>query len=435
MYKDNIFLDWKDKVKSRGLFKSFIHLDNKFDIGENKNFLKIKDKINNLNKHQFLPFLKRIKKNKKYKYKNKKTIKETKERPIMYASHTDSQVYSFYNYLISIEYEKYININNITNNITAYRKIEKFLSNKGKSNIDHVSDVIEYIKKEKDCIILMIDIKGFFDNLNHKILKEKIKEINSCQELSSDLYKVFKSLTRYDYINYADFESNYKKLKNKRDYLHKIWKDFIHKNETNIGIPQGSPMSGLLANIYMIDFDKYLASDKNYFYKRYSDDILIIIKDQSLLSKLQTDIKEEINKLKLTIQNKKTNIIFVKNSAVDIVKIPDEHGNMIISNKNSFDYLGIEFTNINEVRVRKKTFFNSRKKSVRRIKKMKHNVWYKKRNKINNKKISYRKNTYFERASEILGSKYIKRQALKIRQIKNKTRKCKKYCKKLKNWR
>jgi hypothetical protein len=54
----------------------------------------------------------------------------------------------------------------------------------------------------------------------------------------------------------------------------------IEKNEAPFGIPQGAPISDLLANLYLMDFDQRLATyvrarGGNYY--RYSDDILILV--------------------------------------------------------------------------------------------------------------------------------------------------------------
>src|SRR5207253_996549 len=57
-------------------------------------------------------------------------------------------------------------------------------------------------------------------------------------------------------------------------------KENIKVNRSGIGIPQGSSVSGLLANVYLFNFDKKIAQItskmKHGYYRRYSDDILIV---------------------------------------------------------------------------------------------------------------------------------------------------------------
>ena len=59
-------------------------------------------------------------------------------------------------------------------------------------------------------------------------------------------------------------------------------------NETK-GIPQGTNLSGTLANIYMLDFDLAIQNFVNNvggYYRRYSDDILILINSKAELDEL-----------------------------------------------------------------------------------------------------------------------------------------------------
>ena len=53
-----------------------------------------------------------------------------------------------------------------------------------------------------------------------------------------------------------------------------------NKEKIQVGIPQGLPISAVLANLYLLDFDKNIldkvVKGKGGFYRRYSDDIIII---------------------------------------------------------------------------------------------------------------------------------------------------------------
>jgi hypothetical protein len=61
------------------------------------------------------------------------------------------------------------------------------------------------------------------------------------------------------------------------------------------GIPQGSAMSALLSNVYLIDFDEYLqilGQKMGFAYRRYCDDILIICRSNFSLPKDRSSIGE-----------------------------------------------------------------------------------------------------------------------------------------------
>ena len=51
---------------------------------------------------------------------------------------------------------------------------------------------------------IAFDIKGFFDNLNHKILRENWKMILDEPKLPPDHFNVFKNITRFSYIDIVD---------------------------------------------------------------------------------------------------------------------------------------------------------------------------------------------------------------------------------------
>lgn len=294
--------------------------------------------------HAFLPLLRRTIVTYPYKMDETKGRKrpKRKERPLTYASHLDSLIFSYYAYQLQNKYEEYVKREQLGDVVVAYRKIKCKDGKGNKCNIHIAGDVFQYVKtciaRDDEVALITFDIKGFFDNLDHKVLKRNWKKILGVSDMPADVYNIFKHTTRYSYITEEHLFSLFKdailcqsngKYKHRkvkqlrymreanavafceRKDLPKIRESgFLEKNTSNIGIPQGLPISAVLANVYMCDFDKNVASRlkaANGIYKRYSDDIVVVcpIKDASSLCDYITD---EIDKVNLEIQKEKTNL-------------------------------------------------------------------------------------------------------------------------------
>lgn len=239
--------------------------------------------------------------------------KKWKHREIKYAAHLDSHIYAYYSWLLSSLYEKEVKRRGLHRNVLAFRPL-------GKNNIDFANDAFEIIKEKGRCSAVGLDITGFFDNIDHQKLKMVWSELIQETPLPKDHYTVFKSLTKYAFV---DREELFKKLcisKNNpkcNRYRACSAKDFreqvrdgglVKRNEKKYGIPQGSPISALLSNIYMLEFDstmKQLVEPSGGHYFRYCDDMLFIVK-QSLKDDIEASAIEEIEKLQLEINTKKT---------------------------------------------------------------------------------------------------------------------------------
>src|SRR5690606_7121029 len=126
------------------------------------------------------------------------------------------------------------------------------------------------------------------------------------------------------------------------------------------GIPQGSAMSALLSNIYLADFDKEVfekGQKEGFIYRRYCDDLLIICKSEhaNILKDYLMDLISR--EYKLTIQDKKTEIIDFKSSLNDQIRSYrreyDEENKTFnpLPNQNKYfknlQYLGFEFNGVN----------------------------------------------------------------------------------------
>ena len=241
--------------------------------------------------------------------------KKFKSRPISYASHLDSHIYAYYAWLLSKHYEELLNHNNLSDNVLAFRSL-------GKSNIEFANNAFEEIKRRKHCVAIALDISGFFDNLDHQTLKAMWARTLGEEKLPDDHFNVFKSLTKYSKVNraalYEQLGISPNNPKNGRfricaahEFRNTVrCNGLIETHQKTKGIPQGTPISALLSNIYMIDFDskaKQITDEFGGEYYRYCDDMLFIVQpDQQDV--IEHFVNSEIDRLGLSINQDKTEI-------------------------------------------------------------------------------------------------------------------------------
>ena len=343
---------------------------------------------NLISKHAFLPFIgydiverrfsklienkktKKVFSNHSYRTGDKNEKNKIKKiRPIHYASHKANLIYAWYAKILEYHYEKKLREYTLgdlklSDCVLAYRKVTdeeknsklEYKEHPRKTNITMAREVFDEIHRrneEKDgCYVFAYDLEGFFNHLDHTMLKDRWAKILDLDKLPDDHFNLFKSLTKCAHIKKEDLQEFFRVVlktttvkiskhhKNSKTGRLKITqkgyqygrrftelalkkiiqkyhepkkfrefrtafknKDFrIHTNIDTYGIPQGTPISALLANIYMIDFDikmLELCKEHNLFYRRYSDDILMILPvDLNLKVELQNKIQgEEFKKL------------------------------------------------------------------------------------------------------------------------------------------
>lgn len=333
--------------------------------------------------------------NEKFK-DGKKILRKSsdKKRELFYASHLDSLIFSYYAKLLSDNYESKIKSSeyNLDEVVNAYRSVKvnpKNVNSSCKCNIDFANDVFKYVinYNQEEFAVIAFDISSFFDNLNHNLLREVWVEILGTEKLSPDHFNVFKNITRFSHVDIVDI---FEEFKNKI-YTRKINKfgesleikqrevdrisflrnqnaiAFCTKEEffnlkgkllqpsktkklkdgsivkRDFGIPQGSPISSVLANIYLLHFDKTIndfISVNGGIYRRYSDDMVVVcpLKVKDDLSEL---VYKEIGNYKLEIQPTKTQVFQFKREKEKLL-CGQEFDKVVNWNKN-FIYLGFEF--------------------------------------------------------------------------------------------
>jgi len=396
LYNDDVWNRYTEKfgkTPEEFQIKSYLHFDTPFNFLEkNKEIQAIvsDDSLTNVAQYAFLPFVKILVKTPRYKYQENEQVYEleTKIRPIAFASHFDTYLYGFYSFALTEKYQEYIKSRGFDDSIIAYRT-----DLSGKCNIQFAKEIFRKVKEftstGKTCTAIALDIKGYFDNIEHTILKREWAKVLDQPELPIDQYTVFKSLTKYSYVNKnsvlrhfdIDLKISRKKWKCLLDLIDnsiggKTFQDKFNllrrrrlislnlpKKEggilSNRGIPQGSPMSALLSNIYLIEFDEWLSEltkKRGWVYRRYCDD-LIIICDTDAANDLYEEIKSKISNYKVKIQTQKTDIIEFKSNSkgkirgVDKAEIDRRKISINATNEQAYyknlQYLGFEYNGSN----------------------------------------------------------------------------------------
>ena len=281
-----------------------------FDLPVSDNFkCKVVNDLEFVAEHAFSPLIHYDKNTRRYNPETKKT--ELKKRSIKYASHRDACIYSYYSYQLANYLDDFYRDTGLYDNVIAYRKL-------GKNNADFANEVFKYANCNSPVYILAFDIKEFFDNLDHEQLKKRLNHVLNTDSLSNDWYAVFKNVTRYHYVELEDIQNHPRfsdSLKSTEIRLIATIRE-LKENGINIhshlekGIPQGTPISAVLSNLYMIDFDMAMKSycdQLGGFYRRYSDDILVICKSD-FCSEVEEKVKTLVEQDKLSLNTSKTEI-------------------------------------------------------------------------------------------------------------------------------
>lgn len=394
----------------------YVHLTNKVS---NQQFAKIERKVTNktwVSRHAFFPLLKKTVKTRRYKkmgyspegqpirdhFNDKNQESNAKNRPIEYATHIDSLIFSYYakEVLAPVYEAKLKNTEGLSDCVTAYRKMPiEPNSLSCKSNIHFAAEVFEHIKERGECVAMAFDIESFFPSLDHKELKKAWAKLFGQTALDADHFNVFKAATRYSHIDIDDLRvREVKKHQRKAGFdeqklahlrtqnIHAFFESpkemreaikngdiTLHVNKDKKGIPHGLPISASLANLYMLAFDKamlqHIAKPFKAFYRRYSDDIIIVCDTKDYLD-IKNFVLTEIQKSQLTISADKTEICFFtyQNGKLSVEReITTMEDKTILKLNMPLVYLGFEFyghkTLIKSANVAK--FYRRMKKAIK----------------------------------------------------------------------
>ena len=147
----------------------------------------------------------------------------------------------------------------------------------GQQAVKQVRDII----KEGRRFAVDVDLSQFFDRVNHDLLMTRLGD----KVKDKRLLKLIKQFLR------AGFVDN----------------QFV--GESREGVPQGGPLSPLLANIMLDPLDKELEK-RGHKFARYADDFTILVKSRRAGERVLRSISQYLkNRLKLAVNTAKSHVV------------------------------------------------------------------------------------------------------------------------------
>ncbi|MBA4495185.1 group II intron reverse transcriptase/maturase [Paenactinomyces guangxiensis] len=155
--------------------------------------------------------------------------------------------------------------------------------------------------------VLDLDIKGFFDNIDHVLLMKAVHKHTDCKWVILYIERWLKAP-----VQEAD--------------------GILVKREK--GTPQGGVISPLLANLFLhYTFDRWMQIHQpNIPFERYADDVICHCKSEEQAQKLLTQLKQRFAECGLDLHPQKTKVVYCKDD--------DRKGNYP---NETFDFLGFTF--------------------------------------------------------------------------------------------
>ncbi len=157
-----------------------------------------------------------------------------------------------------------------------------------KSAIDAVTVCRERCFKHE--WVIEIDIKGFFDNLDHDIMMNIVSDYTDDKVILLYAKRFLKA-------------EGVKSMNGRRE----------ERQERGRGTPQGGVVSPILANLYLhVAFDKWIEEEYKSAVKfeRYADDIIVHCKSEEEANLIKDQIKARLNEYKLELHPEKTKVVY-----------------------------------------------------------------------------------------------------------------------------
>ncbi len=314
-----------------------------------------------------------------------------KRRPIAYAAHSDAHIYAYYASLLGRLLENAYARDGVGEHVLAYRKFSP-----PKCNVHFAAAAFEELRSRAPRDFVAMDVEGFFDALDHDLLKIEWQRLLEVERLPPDHFAVFKACTKGYAITLPDLRDIFGGEVRRRSGRHgeaicppALFRDNVaprleprHElvrkikakpsddasSGAGVGIPQGLPISAVLANVYMRRADKAIAEGIESLggtYRRYSDDLLVIVPAE-LAAEAEKLVRGRLRDVRLSVNDKKTERRRIRsnNGRLHSFGLSDDGSE---SSLRPASYLGMSF-NGGSVRVRPSTISKFLVKARRAIK-------------------------------------------------------------------
>lgn len=150
----------------------------------------------------------------------------------------------------------------------------------GKNAHQAVKQVREYFRAGYKQVV-DIDLAAFFDSVNHDVLMRLLAQRIGDKRVLRLIGKYLRAGVMVEGV----------------------------RQPTSLGVPQGGPLSPLLANIVLHELDAYLQR-QNHKFARYADDFVICVKSTRAAERVKANVERYLQKrLKLAINHDKSRIV------------------------------------------------------------------------------------------------------------------------------
>ena len=299
-------------------------------------------------RHAFLPFISYNVTTQKIRKGPRGSVvrKPPKVRPIAYAAHKDAHIFGHYSGLLCEQYERALRNRGLHEAVTAFRSLNH------RRNIHFANDVFEFITNHSECAVLASDISDYFGTIRHDKLKQSWCGLLGVSRLPADHFAVFRAITEYSTIDRDELckvlkldpenprEAGRHRFCSAHDFRTVVrGSGLCVVNRRGFGIPQGSPISAVLSNIYLLEFDTMMHASvaaHGGLYRRYCDDILFVVPTADVRAELLAKMNSFLTDLGLVAHPEKT-------EAIDFPKTGE-----LLAGSKVLNYLGFTFDGVNK---------------------------------------------------------------------------------------